>query len=143
MIIKYSDTNVRYLMNFGNYFHDNFNGGYIRNVTDGVFKDDEFYGYLGRDENDKCVKDGEAIRKKFMDFINEKIKEIDKDIDLEEIKNMMHKHSIQEIELKPISVEYIEKPNEKISPTNNIWIFKFFIKIQNVITEKNILLEEN
>jgi len=130
-------------MNFGNYFHDNFNGGYIRNVTDGVFKDDEFYGYLGRDENDKCVKDGEAIRKKFMDFINEKIKEIDKDIDLEEIKNMMHKHSIQEIELKPISVEYIEKPNEKISPTNNIWIFKFFIKIQNVITEKNILLEEN
>ena len=122
MVIKYSGTNVRYLMSFGNYFHNNFNGGYIRNVTDGVFKDDEFYGYLGLDENGKCVKDGEDIRKKFMDFINEKIKEI---------------------ELNPICVEYIEKPNEKISPTNNVWVFKFFIKIQKVIIEKNVVLEEN
>lgn len=143
MVIKYSGTNVRYLMSFGNYFHNNFNGGYIRNVTNDIFKDDEFYGYLGCDENGKCVKDGEDIRKKFMDFINEKIKEIDKNIDLEGIKDMMHKHSIKEIELNPIFVEYVEKPNEKIIPTNNIWVFKFFIKIQNVMIEKNILIEEN
>ena len=143
MNIKYSGINVRYLMSFGNYFHNNFNGGYIRNVTDGVLKDDEFYGYLGLDENGKCVKDGEEIRKKFMDFIDEKIKEIDKNIDLEEIKNMMYKHSMKEIELNPICVEYIEKPDEKISPNNNVWLFKFFIKIQKVIIGKNVVLEEN
>lgn len=145
MVIKYSGINVRYLMSFGNYFHNNFNGGYIRNVTDGVLKDDEFYGYLGLDENGKCVKDGEEIRKKFMDFIDEKIKEINKNIDLEEIKNIMYNNSltIKEIELNPICVEYIEKPNEEISPTNNVWLFKFFIKIQKVIIEKNVVLEEN
>lgn len=126
---------VKYVLSFGNYFHNNLHGGYIKKVKGSEIIASEFFGYVGKGSTSEERK--EQAYDQFGSYIENTLSAISKKIDFKKIENVMDECDIEEIKLKPLYVEYIE--DNIPYPLKDKWVFKVFVTIQR--EESNEILE--